>query len=254
MGFQRLSSTQELSSVQGAQACIYTNWNSPCSWWGGEETALTFPCLSRKVTHVSSAHISLCKTSQMVPPNSKGRLDTVGKSMKYLLSIMVCSHWNIISHLTSCWPLNFSRAGAVSALLCVLSTRPYGGLLVVFVVVEWVSFFFPRFVYFIYLCLVLLGLGCCTSVSLIAVCGLLVVGLIVEQGVWGCSSCGSWALEHSLSICSAGCSCPTGCGIFPDWGSNPGCLLCWQVDPLPLSHQGSPKCPSLTWFNSNHFL
>lgn len=152
MGFQRLCSTQELSPVQGAQACIYTDWNSPHSWtlWQRRrETALASPCPSPKVTHVSSARILLCKTSQMVPPNSKRRLDTVGKSVKYLLSIMMCSHWNVISHLTSCWPSNFSRAGPVSALLCILSTKPYGRLLVVFVVVEWVSFFFSRFVCFI---------------------------------------------------------------------------------------------------------
>ena len=29
-------------------------------------------------------------------------------------------------------------------------------------------------------------------------------------------------------------------GIFPTQGSNP-CLLHWQADPLPLSHQGSPS-------------
>ena len=29
------------------------------------------------------------------------------------------------------------------------------------------------------------------------------------------------------------------CGIFPDQGSNP-CFLHWQVDSLPLSHQGNP--------------
>ena len=31
------------------------------------------------------------------------------------------------------------------------------------------------------------------------------------------------------------------CGIFLDQGSNP-CILHWQADSLPLSHQGSP-CP-----------
>ena len=36
-----------------------------------------------------------------------------------------------------------------------------------------------------------------------------------------------------------GLSCPVACGIFPEQGSNP-CLLDWQVDSLPLSHQGSP--------------
>ena len=34
-------------------------------------------------------------------------------------------------------------------------------------------------------------------------------------------------------------SCSAACGIFPDQGSNP-CLLHWQMDSLPLSHQGSP--------------
>ena len=35
-------------------------------------------------------------------------------------------------------------------------------------------------------------------------------------------------------------SCSSACGIFLDQGSNP-CLLHWQVDSLPLSHQGSPR-------------
>ena len=34
-------------------------------------------------------------------------------------------------------------------------------------------------------------------------------------------------------------------GIFPPQGSNP-CLLNWQTDSLPLSHQGSPP-PILPW-------
>ena len=34
-------------------------------------------------------------------------------------------------------------------------------------------------------------------------------------------------------------SCSAACGIFLDQGLNP-CLLHWQVDSLPLSHQGSP--------------
>ena len=34
-------------------------------------------------------------------------------------------------------------------------------------------------------------------------------------------------------------SCSGVCGILPDWGSNP-CLLHWQMDSLPLSHQRSP--------------
>ena len=42
---------------------------------------------------------------------------------------------------------------------------------------------------------------------------------------------GSVAVAHRLS-------CSTVCGIFPSQGSNP-CLLHWQADSLPLSHQGS---------------
>ena len=43
-------------------------------------------------------------------------------------------------------------------------------------------------------------------------------------------SVGSVAVVHGLN-------CSEACGIFPDQGSNP-CLLHWQVDSLPLSHQG----------------
>ena len=39
-------------------------------------------------------------------------------------------------------------------------------------------------------------------------------------------------MEHRLS-------CPEECEIFLDQGSN-SCLLHWQMDSLPLSHQGSP--------------
>ena len=39
-------------------------------------------------------------------------------------------------------------------------------------------------------------------------------------------------------------SCSTACGIFLDQGSNL-CLLHWQMDLLPLSHQGSPVLFSL---------
>ena len=47
----------------------------------------------------------------------------------------------------------------------------------------------------------------------------------------GLRSTGSIVL-HRLSCCVA-------CRIFSDWGSNL-CLLHWQADCLPLSHQGSP--------------
>ena len=44
-------------------------------------------------------------------------------------------------------------------------------------------------------------------------------------------STGSIAVANRLS-------CSTACGIFLDQGSNP-CLLNWQVDSLPMTHQGS---------------
>ena len=46
-------------------------------------------------------------------------------------------------------------------------------------------------------------------------------------------SSGSIVVTHGLS-------CSEACGVFPDQGLNP-CLLNWQVNFLPLSHQGSPE-------------
>ena len=48
-------------------------------------------------------------------------------------------------------------------------------------------------------------------------------------GLW---SAGAMAVAEGLS-------CSTARGIFPNQGSDP-CLLHWQVNSLPLSHQGSP--------------
>ena len=48
------------------------------------------------------------------------------------------------------------------------------------------------------------------------------------HGLWGT---GSVVVAHRLS-------CSTACRIFLDQGSNL-CLLHWQVDSLPMSHQGS---------------
>ena len=58
--------------------------------------------------------------------------------------------------------------------------------------------------------------------------------LIVEHGL---SSTGSVVVAHRLS-------CSKACGIFPDQGSNP-CLLHWQADSIPLSHQGSPAAETI---------
>ena len=46
---------------------------------------------------------------------------------------------------------------------------------------------------------------------------------------------GPMGLPEGLVVCGI----PVGCEIFPDQGSNP-CPLLWQVDSLPLDHQGSP--------------
>ena len=91
---------------------------------------------------------------------------------------------------------------------------------------------------FTYLSLAVLGLcyyvgfSLVTGFSLVAVCGLLlaVASLVAEHG-----------LEGALAtvVGAYGLSCSTACGSFLDQGSNP-CLLHWQVDSLPLSHQGSP--------------
>ena len=59
------------------------------------------------------------------------------------------------------------------------------------------------------------------------------------SSVVGLCSCSSLALEPRLGIVVKGLSCSKACGIFPHQGSNP-CLLHWQADSLPLSHQGSP--------------
>ena len=96
-----------------------------------------------------------------------------------------------------------------------------------------------------------LGPRCCTDISLVvvsgagslvAVHGLLTAeaSLLEEHGLSGkrvsavaapgLQSTGSIAAVHGLS-CSA-------CGIFLAQGLNL-CLLHWQADSLPLSHQGS---------------
>ena len=52
--------------------------------------------------------------------------------------------------------------------------------------------------------------------------------------------CGAQLLGRGASVVVAnGLSCSGVRGILPEQGLNP-CLLHWQVDSLPLSHQGSP--------------
>jgi len=63
-----------------------------------------------------------------------------------------------------------------------------------------------------------------------------VVSLVVEPGSVVVAS-GPWSMG-SIAV-APGPSGPAACGIFPDQGLNP-CLLHWQVESLPLRHQGSP--------------
>ena len=70
-------------------------------------------------------------------------------------------------------------------------------------------------------------------------CGAQVLGRLgFSLATHGLRSGNSLALERRLSSCAHGLSCSGACGIFSDQGSNP-CLLYWQADSLPLSHEGS---------------
>ena len=56
----------------------------------------------------------------------------------------------------------------------------------------------------------------------------------------GFNGCSSWALEHRPNSCGTRAEfCSATYGIFPVQVSNL-CLLHWQVNSLPLSHQGRP--------------
>ena len=81
----------------------------------------------------------------------------------------------------------------------------------------------------------MLGLSCCTA-SLWLRLGVSPVargwGLLWLQKV-GAAAAAPWLSSRTAL------SCCTTCGILPDQGWNP-CLLHWQADAFPLSHQGSP--------------
>ena len=76
--------------------------------------------------------------------------------------------------------------------------------------------------------------------------GLLLCGVFSSCSVQafhgsGFSSSGAQALGHVASVIVAhALSCPAARGIFPNQGSKL-CLLHWQADSLPWSHQGSPQ-------------
>ena len=60
--------------------------------------------------------------------------------------------------------------------------------------------------------------------------------VVVVPRLW---STGAVVVAHGLRG-------PKPYGVFPDQRSSL-CLLHWQVDSYPLSHQGSPKIPLLTF-------
>ena len=88
--------------------------------------------------------------------------------------------------------------------------------------------------------LAVLGLGCSSSLSLSDE-----RELLSSCGSWAshCSgfSCGAWAFRcggfRSSKFGAYGLRCSAAFGVILDRGSNQ-CLLLWQADSLPLSHQG----------------
>ena len=93
---------------------------------------------------------------------------------------------------------------------------------------------------------------------------LIVVAFLVAEnrlsGAWtsvlvgpGPRGTGSGAVAQGLSCSAArgvfadhGLSCSAARGVFPDQRSN-SCLLHWQADSLPLSHQGGPLPLPFHW-------
>ena len=68
-----------------------------------------------------------------------------------------------------------------------------------------------------------------------------------SSGTWapavvapGPSSCGTWALEHRIKPVAHRLSCSLERGLLLGSGDLKLCLLHWQVDSLPQSHQASP--------------
>ena len=115
-------------------------------------------------------------------------------------------------------------------------------------------FFILKIILFIYSLLAVLAL-CCSGFSLVAVSGdysLTVVPGFSPQwflcvawapGCLGFNSCGTWAQKLQVSgliVVLHGFSYSVACGIFSGQGLN-RCLLNWQMDYLPLNHQGSPQ-------------
>ena len=93
---------------------------------------------------------------------------------------------------------------------------------------------------FIYLFLAVLGLCCFTRTF--SSCGERRLLFIAVSG--GYSHCVGFSCAHALGLWASvvvahGLSCSKACGISPDQGLN-SCFLHWQMDAIPLHHQGNP--------------
>ena len=99
---------------------------------------------------------------------------------------------------------------------------------------------------------------------LVAVHRLLIsVAFLAEHGLSGLwalvfvacrlSSCDSHALDHGLSSRGSGAWLLWGMWDLPGSEIEP-CVLHWQVDPLPLSHEGSPRHLFFTFYGVNFKL
>ena len=109
-------------------------------------------------------------------------------------------------------------------------------IVLVFVFHKRKSFFF-NYIYLFWLCWVLVAGGELSLVvvnggySLVVECGFLPAGLLLLQ---------SEALECVLRSCGTRLSCSTACRVLLNQGSDLH-LLHWQVNSLPLIHQGSQR-------------
>ena len=97
------------------------------------------------------------------------------------------------------------------------------------------NFYFYLFIYF-WLCWIFIA---ARAFSLVAVLRLLIAVT---------SRCRAWTLGMQNSVVVVhGLSCSAACGVFPNQGLSP-CLLHWQVNSLPLSHQRNPSTSLITVF------
>ena len=102
-----------------------------------------------------------------------------------------------------------------------------------------------------YLLLTVPSACCCMGFSLVAVRRLLFAALLLSNTgsrmhrlryLWTMGSvvAASWLQSAGSVVVAHGLHCSAAGRIFPDQGLNL-CILHWQTDSLPLSHQGNSK-------------